>query len=151
MPNVAVITDSISCLPSDIIERFQIHILPINLYFGEKVYKDWMDTPPSEAYELFQKDPESFATSAPSPGDCFEAYREASKRVKDVLVVTVSSRLSMVYQSAQIAREQAKEELPGTTIEVMDSYLATAGEGLVALAGARATKPCRKWSRLLRM
>ena len=115
MPNVAIITDSISCLPSDIIERFQIHILPINLYFGEKVYKDWIDITPSEAYEIFQKDPENFATSAPSPGDCFEAYREASKRVKDILVVTVSSRLSMVYQGAQIAREQAKEELPRTT------------------------------------
>ncbi len=140
MPNVAVITDSISCLPSNIIERFQIHILPINLYFGEKVYKDWIDITPSEAYEIFQKDPENFATSAPSPGDCFEAYREASKRVKDILVVAVSSRLSIVYQRAQLAREQAKEELPGTTIEVMDSYTATAGEGFVALAGARAAE-----------
>jgi len=138
MRNVTVITDSIACLPPEIVERYQMQVLPINLYFGDSVYKDWVDITPTEAYRLFLKDPKRFATSAPSPFDCLEAFREASKRARDILCVTVSTKLSMVYESARLAREQLQAELPGTTVEVIDSYSATASEGFVALAGARA-------------
>lgn len=150
MRNVAIITDSISCLPPDMARQYEVRIVPINLYFGDKVYKDWVDITPTEAYEQFLKDPERFATSAPSPGECLEAYREVSKQAKDILFVTVSAKLSMVYESAQVAREQAKNELPGATIEVMDSYTATAAEGFIALAGARAAEKGQNLSEVVR-
>lgn len=140
MRNVAIITDSIACIPPEIARRHEIRIVPINLYFGEKVYKDWVDITPTEAYQLFLKGPEYFATSAPSPAECLEAYREVSQRARDILFVTISAKLSMVYESAMVAREQAATELPGTTIAVVDSYMATSAEGLVALAGARAAE-----------
>jgi DegV family protein with EDD domain len=52
--------------------------------------------------------------------------------------VTVSNKLSMMYDAVCKAREMAKIELPDITIEVMDSRSATPSEGMVALAGARA-------------
>ena len=97
-----------------------------------------MDITPSEAYELFLKDPESFKTSAASPEDCLKAYREASQQAKNILCITVSSKLSAVYDVAQGAKEQARSELPQTSIEVLDSQMVTAAEGFVALAAARA-------------
>ena len=138
MQKVAIVTDSIACLSPELARQYQIHIVPVNLYFGDKVYKDWVDITPSEAYELFLKDPKYFATSAPSPAECLETYRAVSKQAKNILCVTVSAKLSMTYQSAQIAKERAEIELPGVAIEVLDSGLATAAEGFVALAGARA-------------
>ena len=138
MRNVVVITDSIACLPPEIVDRYQMQILPINLYFGNRVYRDWVDITPTEVYKLFMKDPKHFATSAPSPFDCLETFRGVSKLARDILCVTVSTKLSMVYESARLAREQAQTEFPGTTIEIIDSYSATASEGFVALAGARA-------------
>ncbi len=150
MRNVAIITDSIACLPPDMVRQYGVRIVPINLYFGDKAYKDWVDITPTEAYEQFLKDPERFATSAPSPGDCLEAYREVSKQAKDILFVTVSTKLSMVYESAQVAREQAKDELPGVTVEVMDSYTATSAEGFIALAGARAAEEGKSLSEVVK-
>jgi len=138
MQKVAIVTDSIACLSPELARQYQIHIVPINLYFGDKVYKDWVDITPSEAYELFLRDPKYFATSAPSPAECLETYRAVSKQARNILCVTVSAKLSMTYQSAQIAKERAEVELPGVAIEVLDSGLATAAEGFVALAGARA-------------
>jgi DegV family protein with EDD domain len=135
---VAIITDSLACLTPEMVKRYQVRVLPINLYFGDKVYRDGVDITPTEAYKLFQKDPKYFATSAPSPAECFEAYREVSKQSKNILCITVSSKLSMVYESSLIAREEAKTELPGITIEVLNSHTATAAEGFVALAGIRA-------------
>jgi len=122
------------------VRQYRLQILPINIYFGDKVYREWIDITPTEAYELFLRDPELFKTSAPPPMDCLEAYREGSNRAQNILCITVSSKLSMVYESALVAREQAKTELPGMTIEVLDSQTATAAEGFVALAGVRAAE-----------
>jgi len=135
---VAIVTDSISCLTKELVEQHSITIVPINFYAGGKLYKDWVDITPSQAYELFLKDPESFKTSAASPEDCLKTYREASKQAKNILCVTVSCKLSAVYDVAQEAKEQVKAELPQVSIEVLDSQTATAAEGFVALAAARA-------------
>ncbi len=138
MPKVAIVTDSIACLTREIVEQYEIGIIPINFFAGGRLYKDWVDITPSEAYELFLKDPESFKTSAASPEDCLNAYRKASERANDILCITVSLKLSSVYNAALRAREIARTELPRVNVEVLDSHSATPAEGFVALAAARA-------------
>jgi DegV family protein with EDD domain len=135
---VAIVTDSIACLTRELVERYGIEIIPINFYACGKLYKDWVDITPSEAYELFLKEPDSFKTSAAAPEDCLQSYRNASQRAQNILCVTVSIQLSTVYNVAQAASEQIKTELPDISIEVLDSQTATPGEGFVALAAARA-------------
>jgi DegV family protein with EDD domain len=138
MQKVVIITDSLACLTKELVERYGIRIVPLNIHFNGKVYKDWVDITPSEAYELFLKAPESWGSSAPSPMDYLEAYREVSKQTENVLCVTASAKLSTTHDVAKLAKEQAEAELPQTSIEVLDSQLATAAEGLVALAAAQA-------------
>lgn len=137
MKKVAVITDSLACLTREQVEHYGIGIVPINFYSNGSVYRDWIDITPSEAYELFLKDPRAFKTSAASPDDFFNACREASQITDEILFVTVSSKLSTTYNSALIAKERAKTELPNTSIEIIDSRLAAAAEGFVTLAVAR--------------
>jgi DegV family protein with EDD domain len=135
---VAIIIDSVACLTKELVEQYGIRIVPINFYANGKIYRDWVDITPNEAYELFLKDPESFKTSGINPGECLEVYREASNHTRDILCITLSSKLSVVYQSALGAKERARAELPQTRIEVLDSQTATATEGFVALAAAQA-------------
>jgi DegV family protein with EDD domain len=136
--NVAVVTDSIACLTKELITEYDIGIIPINFYAGGKLYKDWVDITPSEAYKLFLDDPDSFKTSAASPEDCLQVLREASKKASEIFCVTVSNKLSMMYDVLCKAKEMARSEIPNIEIEVMDSRSATPSEGMVALAGARA-------------
>jgi len=138
LQKVAIVTDSVACLPRGLVEQYGIKIVPVNLYFGDKVYRDWVDITPSQAYELFLKDPTAFKTSGINPVDCLEAYRQVSNDSNGVLCVTISSKLSMVYNSALKAKERAGDELPKNSIGVVDSQTATAAEGFVALAAARA-------------
>jgi DegV family protein with EDD domain len=140
MQRVTVVTDSLACLTKELVEKYGIKIVPLNIHFNGKIYKDWVDITPKQAYELFLKAPESWGSSAPSPGDYLKVFREAGKRIKSILCITVSSRLSTTHDSATLARKQAKAELPQTSIEVVDSRLVTAAEGLVALAAAQAAK-----------
>jgi len=138
MQKVAIVTDSIACLTKDLVEQYGIGIVPIRLLFQGKIYRDLVDITPSEAYELFLQEPESFTTSPASPGHYLEAYREASKQAKNILCITLSSKLSTGYDMARVAMEQAKTELPQISIEVLDSQSVTAAEGFIALAAARA-------------
>jgi DegV family protein with EDD domain len=123
-----------------LIDLYGIEIIPLNFYANGSVYRDWVDVTPSEAYELFLRDPESFKTSAVSPGDCLQAYRRISKQTNNILCVTLSSKLSAVYDIVRAASEQFKDEIPETNIKVIDSHTAAAAQGLIALAAARAAE-----------
>jgi len=138
--SVAVITDSIACLPKNLIEKHKIEIVPIRLTFQGETYRDSVDITPSEAYEMLLKDPERFNTSPSSPGHFLEAYRKVSQRAQNILCITLSSKLSMGFDMARIAAEEAKTELPDLRIHVMDSMSVTSAEGFIALAAARAAE-----------
>ncbi len=132
------------------VEQYDIDIIPINFYAGGKLYRDWVDITPSEAYELFLQDPDSFKTSAASPEDCLNAFRNASQKAENILCVTVSAGLSMMYEAALEARKLAEKELPQTSIVIMDSRMATPAEGLVALSAARVAEEGRELEEVIR-
>ena len=150
MEKVAIVTDSISCLTKELIEKYKIVIVPIRLLVQGKVYRDLVDMTPSEAYKLFLQDPKSFATSPASPGHYLEAYREASTRAKNILCVTLSSKISTGYEMARVAKEQAETELPQTSIAVLDSLNVTSAQGFIALAGARAAADGKDLAQVLK-
>lgn len=138
MDKVAIVADSIACFTKEMVEQYGIRIVPSNIHFDGKVYKEYLDISPSEAYRLLERDPDCFTTSAPSPADYLEAYRELSTRAQSILCITLSAKLSALHDTAQVAKEQAKQELPQTTIELLDSRTCAAAEGFVVLTAARA-------------
>jgi DegV family protein with EDD domain len=148
---VGIVTDSTACLTKELVAQYKIGIVPIRLLVQGRVYRDLMDITPSEAYELFLQDPEKFTTSPSSPGHYLEAYREASAQANSILCITLSSRLSTGYDMACVAREQAKVELPETTIEVLDSRNVTAAEGFIALAAARVAAEGKSLAEVIRV
>jgi len=135
--SVAVLTDSLSCLPRELAKEHGIGILPINIRFGDKIYRDSVDLSATEAYELFAKDPDLFSTSPASPVQYIEAIREAAQSGRDVLCVTVSAKLSTVNNVASLAGEQVSAEFPGIKVKVLDSETVLAAQGFVALEAAR--------------
>jgi DegV family protein with EDD domain len=137
---VVVVTDSIACIPKNLVERYQICIIPLNFYVNGKVYRDGVDVTPSEAYQLFLKDPDTFKTSGASPGACFDAYRQAIRRGTNIFSVILSSKLSALYSTAEAAGRQIQSEFPGISVVVMDSLTAAAAEGFIALAAAQAAE-----------
>ncbi|MFC2047278.1 DegV family protein [Chloroflexota bacterium] len=148
---VAIVTDSVSCLTKELIENYNIVIVPIRLLAQGKVYRDLVDITPSEAYELFLKEPDSFNTSPASPEHFLEAYRAASSKAKNILCITLSSRISTEYDIAIVAKEQAKTELPTIQIAVLDSLSVTASEGFVVLAAAKAAAAGKELSEVIKI
>jgi DegV family protein with EDD domain len=138
MAEVAVVTDSVSCLPKDIIEKYAIKVVPIHVVFDGQVRKNGFDDDPTEFYKLLDVSKTLPSTASPPPGSYLEAYAEASTKAKKIVCVTISSKVSATHDAAVDAKELAKEKLPGVSIEVVDSQAAAMAEGFVALAAARA-------------
>ena len=151
MQNVAIVTDSIANLIPEMIEKYRITIVPINICFRGEIYRDMLDVSPSEAYEMVLQDPDNFSTSPASPGHYLEAFREATKHSKNILCITLSSKLSTGYNIACLAAKQARDEISDISIVVLDSQNVTAAQGFVALAAARAAEEGRTFEEVLKI
>lgn len=133
-----MVSDSVSCLPKELTEKYAIEIVPISLIINGSVYRDGVDITPTKVYQLLETTKSVPTTSSPSPGDFIQVYRELSKSVDGVVCVTICSDISMMFDSATKAKQIAAEELPRLAINVIDSRTAGGAQGFVALAAARA-------------
>ena len=138
MQKVAILADSIACLTPEMVRQYQLRIIPINIQFNGAIYRDGVDLTSTEAYRLLDEAPDYFASSPASVGEYVDAYREASTRAEGILCITLSSKLSTLYNMARVAKEEVGNELHQTPVEVMDSKTAAVGEGLIVSAAARA-------------
>ena len=135
---VAIVTDTTACIPKEQLEEYAIELVPIEVIFGDKVYRDGIDITPAEFYALLKQAEKLPTTSGSLPGPFLEAYRRASQRASSILCITISAKFSGMLNSAQIAMGMAKEALPNVVIEVLECTTAAVGQGLVVLAAAKA-------------
>lgn len=138
MPKVVIVTDSVACLPYEQVKQYGVRVVPIKILFEDKIYRDGVDLTPSEAYQLLAKAPERFSTSPSSPSDYVDIFSELVTNDQSVFCISISSKLSTTFNVAHLAAEQVKQQLPNSSIEVMDSKNATASQGFIALAAAQA-------------
>ena len=75
MKKVAIMVDSTCCLPQELIDQYEIHMLPIHILYKDKDYRDRVDISHSEVYKIMRKKENLPTTSTPSPGDFLDAYR----------------------------------------------------------------------------
>ena len=115
---VAVVSDSVSCLPKELTEKYAIEIVPISLIINGSVYRDGVDITPTKVYQLLETTKSVPTTSSPSPGDFVQVYRELSKSVDGVVCVTICPDISMMLDSATKAKQIAADaETPKKRIE----------------------------------
>jgi len=149
MKKVAVVTDTTACIPQEQVTRYDIEVVPVQLIFEDKAYRDGMDISPTEFYALLRQANKLPTTSASSPDPYLEAYRKASQRAESILCLTEPSNFSAMVDSALVAKEMAKTALPNVVIEVLDCATAAGGQGLVALAAARAAASGKNLSEVM--
>ncbi len=130
---VRIVTDSTCDIPSQIAEALGITVVPAYVHFGDKTYRDGVDISGDEFYRRLQDDRVHPTTSAPSPGDFAEVYDRLSEESNEIVSVVVTSKLSAVYKSAVLGKEELKR---ACRVEVVDSESVSMGLGLVTMAAA---------------
>ncbi|MCX6013852.1 MAG: DegV family EDD domain-containing protein [Chloroflexi bacterium] len=133
-----MVTDSMGSVPPELVSKLKIHIIPVNLIIEGKIYQDGLDITPVEFYNRLKEIKVLPTTSAPPPGTFSNKFTELSKQTKSIFCVTISSKISAVYDAAYQAIALAKKSLPDTDIRLFDSLTAGGAEGFITIAAAKA-------------
>ena len=128
----AIVTDSTTSLPEGVRERPNVRVVPLSFSFGlEETFTDKVDLTETDFYEKLQKSSVFPTTSQPPIGAFVEAY-ESLPAYDNVLVLTLSSKLSGTYDSAVSASGMVDRP-----VEVVDTKSAEIGSGLILLEAVR--------------
>ena len=121
-----VIDSASDILPREA-EQLGVTVLPLTVTFGDTTYRDSVDLSHREFFEKLASSRELPTTSQLPPAvftDCFEPLVAAGH---DIVVITLSSKLSGTYQSATIAAADFEGK-----VFVVDSYTVAIGFGALA-------------------
>lgn len=129
MPIQFVIDSASDILPEEA-ARMGITVLPLTVTFGETTYRDSVDLSHREFFEKLAACRDLPTTSQLPPADFADCFEQLTAAGQDVVVITVSSKLSGTYQSATIAAA----DYPGRVF-VVDSLSAAIGQRILLLRG----------------
>ncbi len=129
MNKIGLVVDEGADLPQEIIEKHQMAVVPVKM--------DWPDLENLPGENTFQRMREaekrgikSFGkTSQPSPKDFLDAFKKQLEKFDKILCITLTSKLSGTYNSANQAKNILGPE-SGERIFIVDSLNASCGEGL---------------------
>lgn len=121
----ALVVDSCADLPAALRDDPNVTMVPLNVHFGDAVYRDWIDIDPVRFYQRLRTADKLPTTSQPSAGAFIEAYRGLRQRFEYVFSLHLSSRLSGTFASASLA----EAEVEGVT--VVDTGMASVSVALL--------------------
>jgi DegV family protein with EDD domain len=98
--------DGAGDIPSAWKKLYNIHIIPINIHFGQRMFLQGVDISDSEFYKAAATSSEVPKTSQPTPQQFIQFYEKIAKVGDTILSVHVTSKLSGTYASAVIAARE---------------------------------------------
>ena len=137
MNKIKLITDSSCDLPIDIINKFNIDVIGINVSFGEESFIGGIEIDNETFYKKMRESAELPKTSCPSPDRFLNAY---DCEEENILVLTLTSKLSATYSTAILAKDIYLKEKGNKNIEVIDSESGSIGAGLLVIKAAELIK-----------
>ncbi len=136
MAKVVVVTDSTAYIPSALILKHGIRVVPLSLVWGNEVFRDGVDMMPAEFYARLKTAKVMPSTSQTTPDEFKKVFAPIVEAGNSVLAVLLSSQLSGTIDSAV----QAKRAFPGAKIEIVDTLTTAMALGFTTLAAARAVQ-----------
>jgi DegV family protein with EDD domain len=131
---IKIVTDSTAYLPDSIVRQNDLRVVPLCVHFGDKTYKEGVELSSDEFYTRLKEAPVLPTTSQPSAGEFHEVFTELAAAGHEIVVLTISSRLSGTWNSAMAAREM----MPDAKISVVDSLSTSVGLLLLVQAAVNA-------------
>ncbi|MFT3655633.1 Protein DegV [Bacillus sp. B01(2024)] len=134
--NIAVVTDSTAYIPKEMREEHHIHMIPLQVVFGEKTFREETELDWRSFYKEVKNHDELPTTSQPSFGELIALYEELGKTYDAVISIHLSSGISGTYNSAASANAMVDN------IEVypFDSEISCLAQGFYALKAAQLIK-----------
>ncbi|MFR9069163.1 DegV family protein [Paraclostridium tenue] len=128
--NMRVIIEGSTDFPKELLDKMGVKVVGINIAFGDENYIGGVDISEETFYEKMRGCKELPKTSSPSPEKFIEMF---DCEEEEILIITLTSKLSSTYSSAVLAKNIYLEHNPGVNkrIAVVDSLSGSIGVGLM--------------------
>lgn len=125
--DIAITTDSTCDLPQRFIDENDITVVPLTVLLGDTVYRDGVDIKPDDVYSFVEKTGKLPKTSAVTPAEYFEVFKQLTDEGKKVVHIGFSSGLSSSFQNACVAANEFDN------VFCVDSKTLCTAQGLLVL------------------
>lgn len=125
--DIAITTDSTCDLPQRFIDENDITVVPLTVLLGDTVYRDGVDIKPDDIYSFVEKTGKLPKTSAVTPAEYFEVFKQLTDEGKKVVHIGFSSGLSSSFQNACVAASEFDN------VFCVDSKTLCTAQGLLVL------------------
>ncbi len=132
--SIIISSDSTCDLSKELIERYQIRVLPLGVTLGDDVYRDGVDVTPDDIYAYHARTGQLPKTSAINMAENADFFAELTRDGSAVIHFTISSSMSATYNNARVAAEEFED------VYVIDSKNLSTGNGLLVVAAAEMAK-----------
>ena len=124
---IKILSDSTCDLPAQLLEKYNISLVPLTVVKDGKEYKDGITITPANIFEHVAAGGELCSTSAANIGEYTDIFEKYAGEYDAVIHINLGSGFSTCYQSACLAAEEFDN------VRVIDSKNLTAGQGFVVL------------------
>ena len=128
--HVIIASDSTCDLSQELIERYQIKILPLEVSLGDKQYRDGVDINPDMIYESYEQTGQLPKTAAINISEFDEFFAKETADGSEMVLFTISSDMSSTFNNARLASQEYEGVYPVNTMNL------STGGGLLVLAAA---------------
>lgn len=146
---IKILSDSACDLPKEIIEEYNIDILPIIVIKDDKEYLDNVSITPEKVYEDMRNG-EMYKTAQIPPQAFSNKFLEYAKSGDSVIYIAFSSGLSGTYQTSLFVKEAILEDYPNFDLSIVDTKAASGGFGLIVLQAAKLAKEGKSKEEILK-
>jgi DegV family protein with EDD domain len=128
--NIKITSDSTCDLSQELVEQYNIGMIPIKIEKGGKTFRDGIDIFPDDIFSHVDAGGEICKTAAVNPTEYQSFFEQLSHRYEAVIHINLGSGFSSCYQNACEAGEEF------SNVFVVDSNNLSSGQGHVVLEAA---------------
>ena len=129
---IALVTDSICDLPRNLVDKYQIHVIPMNIVIGDEQYLDGVTISNALIYDRMEAKGPYPSTAQPAPATFRKLYSFLSTYYESVIAIHVSGKLS---GTVGVSSKEAGK-VRGKRISVIDSLNDSGSQALIVLRAA---------------
>jgi len=134
--NIAILTDSTSDLPKEILDRYQIHVVPLSVHFGDTYFLDRLTIQPPQFYSMLETSEIPASSAQPASKEFQNRFEYLATHYDSILGIQISGAMSGTFSSSEKGSKGVTERT-GKRIDVFDSKTVTGALGLIVLRAAQ--------------
>lgn len=134
--NIKILSDSTCDLPQEVLEKYNITMMPLSVIKDGKQYTDGVDITPADIFNHVAAGGDLCSTAAVNIGEYTDFFSKYASEYDGVIHINISAEFSSCYQNARLAAADFDN------VRAVDSRNLSTGQGLVVLQACKLAQEC---------